>query len=298
MLRRKSLLLCFLGFVGYSANGQELEPRAYAALPKNLNAIAIAYAFSRGNVLTDPSLPISNFKVNVHALAGAYVHTFAIGNKLARVQVNVPFMFISGKLQINGHDTSGVRNGFADARIRLGINLTGSPALGRKEFRGYTQKTIIGVSLITSLPTGLYYSDKRINSGSNRWGFKPEVGISKRFKRVYAEAYAGVWFYSDNKKYLVDKTLRQDPVFSIQLHASYYFKNLMWVSINTTWFNGGKTLVDDKPQGDWLDAWRIGATWSVPIAKGQSLKFQFHTGAFTESGYDYKAVQLVYQRIF
>ena len=297
MLRVK-ILACLVCLAGYHCKGQELEPRAYAALPKNLNAAAIAYAFSRGNVLTDPSLPISNFKVNVHGLAVAFVHTFAVGNKLARVQVNVPFMFISGKLQINGHDTSGVRNGFADAKIRLGINLTGSPALGRKEFRGYTQKTIIGVSLITSVPIGLYYSDKRINPGSNRWGFKPEVGISKRFKRVYAEAYVGVWFYSDNKEYLVDKTLQQDPVFSTQLHASYYFKNQMWVSINTTWFNGGKTFVDEKPQGDLLDNWRIGVTWSVPVAKGQSLKLQFHTGAFTESGYDYKAVQLVYQRIF
>ena len=115
---------------------------------------------------------------------------------------------------------------------------------------------------------------------------------------MYAEAYVGVWFYSDNKEYLVDKTLQQDPVFSTQLHASYYFKNLMWVSINTTWFNGGKTFVDEKPQGDLLDNWRIGVTWSVPVAKGQSVKLQFHTGAFTESGYDYKAVQLVYQRIF
>src|SRR5215467_2691666 len=192
MVSTKNLLLCLLGFIGCYANGQELEPRAYAALPKNLNAVAIAYAFSRGNVLTDPSLPISNFKVNVHGVAAAYVHTFAIGNKLARVQVNVPFMFISGKLQLNGHDTSGVRNGFADAHIRLGINLTGSPALGRKEFRGYTQKTIIGVSLVTSVPTGLYYSNKLINAGSHRWGFKPEVGISKRFDRVYTEAYAGV----------------------------------------------------------------------------------------------------------
>jgi hypothetical protein len=80
----------------------------------------------------------------------------------------------------------------------------------------------------------------------------------------------GVWFYSDNYKYLVDKTLHQQPVLSVQGHASYYFKNLMWVSINTTWFNGGKTLVDDVPQGDLLDNWRLGATWSVPIAKGQS----------------------------
>ena len=299
MIRKKGVtwLLC-LGSIFYYAEAQELEPRAYAAFPKNLNTIAVGYGLSRGNVLTDPSLPISNFKTSVHSLTGVYLRTFELAGKLARVQFSVPFINIFGKLQINGHDTSGSRNGFGDVRIRFGINLTGTPALGRKEFSTYTQKTIVGVSLVTVLPTGLYHADKRINTGSNRWALKPEVGISKRFKRVYAEAYAGVWFYSDNKKYLVDKTLHQEPVFSVQAHASYYFKNLMWVSINTTWFNGGKTLVDEIPQGDLFDNWRIGATWSVPIAKGQSLKLQFHVGAFTASGYDYNAVSVVYQHIF
>jgi hypothetical protein len=282
----------------YCAKGQELEPRAYAALPKNLNTIAVGYGFSRGNVLTDPSLPVSNFKVSVQSLTGVYLHTFALAGKLARVQVNVLFIQVFGKLQINGHDTTGSRNGFGDARIRLGINLTDTPPLGRKEFSGYTQKTIVGISLVTVLPSGLYYADKRTNTGSNRLALKPEVGISKRFKRVYAEAYAGVWFYSDNNKYLVNKTLHQEPVFSVQGLASYYFKNLMWVSINSTWFNDGKTLIDDSPQGDLLDNWRLGATWSVPIAKGQSLKLQFHVGAFTSSSYDYNAVSLVYQHIF
>jgi hypothetical protein len=37
-------------------------------------------------------------------------------------------------------------------------------------------------------------------------------------------------------------------LFSLQVHGSYYFKNLIWVSINTTWFNGGKTLIDNTAQ--------------------------------------------------
>ena len=297
MIRRKSLLY-LLCLVSYYSQSQELEPRAYAALPKDLNVIAVGYGLTRGNVLTDPSLPITDFKVSVQSLTGVYLRTFAVANKLARVQVNLPFFYVIGKMQINGHDTSGSRNGFADARIRLGINLTGTPALGRKEFTGYTQKTIVGVSLLAVLPTGLYHPDKRINTGSNRLAFKPEVGISKRIKRVYIEAYTGVWFFADNKKYLVSKTLHQDPVFSFQAHVSYYFKNLMWVSANTTWFNGGKTVIDDLPQGELLDNWRLGATWGIPVAKGQSLKLQFHVGAFTSTGYDYNAVVLVYQYIF
>ena len=282
----------------YASKGQELEPRVYAALPKNLDVAAIVYAFSHGNVLADPSLPVSNFKINAHTIGAGYVHTFAVASKLARIQVIMPYTFLSGRLQINGRDTSGARNGFGDMRLRLGINLTGSPPLAKREFVQYTQETIIGVSLVSSIPVGLYYTDKRINLGSHRWAFKPELGISQRFKRVYAELYSGVWFYTDNKKYLVSKTLQQKPLFSVQAHISYYFKNQMWVSFNGNWFNGGETSIDGVSAGDLLDNWRVGATWAFPIGKGQSLKLQLHVGAFTATGYDYNLASLSYQYIF
>lgn len=55
------------------------------------------------------------------------------------------------------------RTGFADTKNRLGINLLGSPALDKSEFKNFEQKTILGVSLVTSIPTGRYYDDKQIN---------------------------------------------------------------------------------------------------------------------------------------
>jgi outer membrane putative beta-barrel porin/alpha-amylase len=295
---KKATIICFLCFVCCDTNSQELEPRAYAALPKNLNSIVAIYGFSKGNVLEDPALPITDFTITTHSFIGAYVRTFALANKLARIQVATPFVFLGGKLQINGHDTSGSRIGFGDTRIRFGINLLGSPPLERKDFRQYEQKTIFGVSLIASVPTGLYHKDKRINIGSNRFALKPEVGISKRFRKVYLEAYSGVWFFTSNTKYLVDKTLDQNPVFNFQAHAAYYFKIPMWLSFNTTWFRGGKTLVDETSQGDQLDNWRVGATWSWAFAKMQSLKLQFHVGAFTTSSYHYSTVLLGYVYVF
>jgi hypothetical protein len=205
---------------------------------------------------------------------------------------------MSGQLKLNGRDTSGVRNGFGDTRIRLGINLIGSPALSPKDFRAYQQKTIVGFSLVFSVPTGLYYEDKRINLGSNRWAFKPEVGVSKRFKRFYAEAYSGIWVYTDNKKFLESKSLTQDPVFSIQGHINYYFKNQMWIGTNVNWFNGGRTFVDNAPSGDLKDNWRVGGIFSMPIAPKHSIKFQFHVGAFTATGYNYKLAAISYQYVF
>ena len=285
-------------FIWVLVAAQDLEPRSYANLPKGLSAINVLYSLSNGNVISDPSLPISDFKITVQTLGTSYFHTFALANKLTRVQVILPYVHMSGNLKLDGVDTSGVRNGFGDTRVRFGINLIGSPALDRKQFAAFQQKTIVGVSLVTSIPTGIYYEDKRINIGSHRWAFKPEVGVSRRFEHVYAEAYAGIWFYADNHEFLVNKTLQQQPVFSIQAHVCYYFKNQMWIGVDGNWFNGGQTLVDDVPSGDLKDNYRVGGTWSVPLSRKQSLKFQFHIGAFTNTGYDYNVVSLGYQFVF
>ena len=290
--------LIYFCFISLAVYAQDLEPRSYANLPKDLNAINVLYSLAQGNVIADPSLPIKDFTITTHSVGAAYVRTFSLANKLARVQVVVPFLHMSGNLKLNGVDTTGIRSGFGDARFRFGINLIGSPALNKKDFRNFQQKTIVGVSVVVSVPTGLYYDDKRINIGSHRWAVKPEIGISRRFKRVYAEAYAGCWFYTNNSEFLVNKTLEQQPVLSFQAHACYYFKNKMWVGVDGNWFNGGKTIVDEVASGDLKDNYRVGVTWSVPLSAKHSLKLQFHTGAFTKSGYDYNAASLGYQFVF
>ncbi len=288
----------FFSFGVFTAFGQDLEPRAYANVPKDLNVIAAGYVFMNGNVLTDPALPITDFTLQSHNLAVNYVRTFGVYNKLARIQVVLPYSFMDGEVtRTNGDVLTGSRTGFADMKMRLGINLLGSPALDKSEFRAFQQKTILGVSLVTSIPTGKYYDDKQVNIGTNRWGFKPEIGVSKRFTHVYAEAYAGVWFYTDNNDYM-GKKLEQKSTYSLQAHASYYFKNQMWLGFNTTWFFGGKTIIDGVEDDSQIDNWRVGATFSTPIAKGQSLRFQYHVGAYTNNGLNYYALSAVYQYSF
>lgn len=287
---------CLLCSMAVSA--QDLEPRRYAALPKDMNALAVGYAWSRGNVVSDVSLPLSDFKMTTNAWVVGYLHTFSLWKKLARVSFNVPFTAVAGDARFRGQDTSARRAGFNDAQIRVGVNLTGSPAQDVRAFARFKQQTIVGVSMVFNLPTGLYHNDKVINTGTNRWAFKPEVGISQRFRRWYAELYTGVWLYAHNDEYLGTHLLEQRPIFSIQGHGCYSFRNQMWVSVNGTWFNGGKTFVDGRELGDLYDNWRVGATWSAPVGKGHSLKLQFHVGAFATRGYDYNTISLGYQYIF
>lgn len=290
-----SVLFFFFGV--FTMLGQDLEPRAYANVPKGLNVIAAGYVFMNGNVLTDPSLPIKDFTLQSHNMAVNYIRTFGVADKLARIQVALPFTFMDGSAVISDQLVTGSRTGFADMKVRFGINLLGSPALDKSEFRSFEQKTILGVSLVTSIPTGRYYGDKQVNIGTNRWAFKPEIGVSKRFAHVYAEAYGGVWFYTDNNDYL-GKKLEQKPTCSLQAHASYYFKNQMWVGFNTTWFFGGRTIADGVSDESQIDNWRVGGTFSTPIAKGQSVRFQYHIGAYTNNGLNYYALSAVYQYSF
>lgn len=274
---------------------QEVEPRAYASVPKNANIFACVYGYSNGNIISDASQPIQNAKLNSHNIGLGYVRTFGLFKKLARIQVTAPITFMHGKGDYFGEYTTISRSGFGDTRIRFGINLTGSPALSAKDFKNYQQKAIFGFSLVTSIPAGQYFEDKLFNIGTNRWGFKPEVGISKRFERVYAEAYTGVWFYTKNKEYLTVKTQEQEPVLSIQAHLSYYLKNHMWFGANFNWFTGGETLVDGMATGTLANNWRMGITYSTPLDTRQSLKFQFHFGAFSHSGFKYNLFSLAYQ---
>lgn len=295
---KKRILVMFLCFLSIYSFSQDLEPRAYANIPKGTNVLAVGYGYNKGNVLSDPSLPVKDFKINTQIFAINYIHSFGLANKLARVQVSIPMADMQGKLILNGEQVTGSRTGFADARIRFGINLTGSPALDRKNFRQYQQKAIFGVSLVTSVPIGKYYDDKKINLGANRWGFKPEIGISKRFKHVYAEAYVGTWFYTNNNNYFGGNELKQNPTLSFQAHASYYFKNQMWVGFNTNWYEVGEVAINDVYSDDSQKDWRVGATFSVPITKTQALRLQYHTGIYANLGLNYDSLTLAYQYVF
>ena len=281
-----------------SASSQDLEPRAYANLPKGTNVLALGYGYNKGNLLLDASLPIKDFKINTQIFAVNYIRSFSLAKKLARVQVTVPLADMQGKLLLNGEEVTGSRSGFGDMRIRFGVNLTGSPALDRKSFSQYQQKAIFGVSFVTSVPTGRYYNDKQINIGTNRWGFKPEIGISKRFTKIYAEAYVGTWFYTNNNDYLVGNELKQKPTLSLQAHASYYFKNQMWIGLNTNWYKVGEVAINDVYNGDTQKDWRVGVTFSVPLTKMQSLRLQYHTGIYADLGLDYDSLTLAYQYVF
>lgn len=266
---------------------QELEPRAYSNLPVNANFAGLNYTFTTGNIITDPTSPLKNLEVNTNNIISGYTRSFSLFGRLGRIQVLLPYTFLSGTAKFNGVDTSGTRSGLSDARFRIGINILGSPAMTLKEFVKYKEEFVFGASIVVSVPTGQYFPEKLINLGTNRWGIKPELGISRKFDHLYVELFTGFWFFTSNNEYFGSKKLKIGPIFAVQTHLNYVFDNKMWVGINGAYSYGGQAEIDGVKSGEKQDNYRIGLTYSTPLSSHFSVKLQYHTGAIVTGGSDF-----------
>jgi outer membrane putative beta-barrel porin/alpha-amylase len=274
---------------------QELEPRAYSPAPTGVNFALFAGTRSSGEVLTDPSLPVENVEATIDAGVAAYGHTFAIGTHSASLALAVPYVWadISGDV---GEDRRSVsRTGIADSKLRLAMNLIGGPALTPKEFAKRTPTTTLGVSLSITAPTGEYDSTKLINIGTNRWAFKPEIGVTIPHNRWMFDAYAGVWLFTDNSSFYGGVRREQEPMPTLQAHVSYTFRPGLWVAFDSTYYFGGETTVGGTRKADRKENSRAGLTLSVPLARWHALKFNWSEGASTRTGNDFTTYGVAYQ---
>lgn len=282
------IIICFFVFVQTNiSNAQEMEPRIYGNVPTGINVAALTYAYANGNIVADASSPIQGLELSTSTIGTGYVRTFGLFKKLCRVQIALPYVFIDGTAKLQGRDTTGTRSGFADTRVRLGINLFGSPAYEPKDFAKYKEKVVFGTSIVVSIPTGQYFEEKLINIGSNRWGIKPELGVSGRFGPVSAEFYTGIWFFTKNNEYLRTNTLEQEPLFTFQGHVSYTFPSKIWVALSGAYVNGGETKVNGVYKNNYQKNYRMGATISVPLTPNFSVRGSYQTGVATRAGGDF-----------
>jgi hypothetical protein len=293
---RKFSIFIIVIMISNRTRSQELEPRSYAVVPTGLHAMALSYTFSSGNVIMAGSSPLQNLDVTNSVFNLGYVQTFTFFDKLARVAVSLPFGFLNGTATFQGLDTAGSRTGFYDGRIKFGVNLFGSPALAPLDFQKFQEHTVFGASVVISVPVGQYYPSKLINLGSNRWGFKPELGLSHREGRLFYEIYSGIWMYTKNTNYFKSYVQQENNLFSFQAHVDYTFKHGKYLALNGGYADGGESSLNGMEQHDEEQNWRLGVTFSSPIFnKHQSIKAMLNTGIATKAGQNYTAITIVYQ---
>jgi hypothetical protein len=283
---------------GSTVSAQQLEPRAYSPNPTGANFVIAAYGRSQGNVVLDPSLPIRNVRSAINLPTIGYGRTFGLFGRSASAAVVVPYVWghVSGEVAEQARRVT--RSGLSDSGVRLAVNLVGGPALPPREFARRPLTTSLGVSLAVLAPTGQYASSKLINLGSNRWGFKPELGLSRPLGRWSFEAYGGFWLYTDNDAFLGNVRREQDPILSLQAHVVYSFKTRLWLAGDATFYAGGRTTQAGEPKADELRNSRLGLTLALPVSRHHSAKASWTTGFTTRAGGNFRTLSVAWQYLW
>ena len=135
---------------------------------------------------------------------------------------------------------------------------------------------------------------KLLNIGTNRWSFKPEVGISKTLGPLTLELATGVRFYTDNSDFLDGKTLQLNPLYSVQAHLIYAFTTGIWLGLDGLYYTGGRPITDGEKSRSRENA-RVGLTLALPVNRHNSVKLYGSTGVYSKTGSDFDLVGIVWQ---
>jgi hypothetical protein len=279
---------------GATVEAQELEPRAYANAPVGLNFLILGYGYSQGDVAFDSSAPIENAKLTVHSAILAYARALDVWGRAGKLDVVLPYGWLSGTATVAGQPREREVSGLGDPRVRLSVLLYGAPALSAAEFAGYTPDLIVGASVAVTAPLGQYDSDKLVNIGTNRWSVKPELGVSKTFGAFTLELDTSVTFYTVNDDFFGGRTLKRNPLYSVQGHVIYQTRWGVWAALDATYYAGGRTTIDGE-RGEQLENLRLGATIAIPVDRRNSIKLHGSTGATSRVGGDFDTVGIAWQ---
>ena len=287
-----ALLLAVLG-VAAPAGAQDLEPRAYSNAPVGLNFLIAGYGYTEGAVAFD-SAAIKDAQLTVHGAVLAYARTLDVWGHAGKVDLVLPYGWLSGTAKVGGQLKAREVSGPADPRLRFSVLFYGAPALSLEEFAAYQSDLTVGASLAVTAPLGQYDSDKLVNIGTNRWSVKPELGVSKTLGPLTLELAGGVTFYTDNTDFFGGKTLARDPLYALQSHVIYHTRFGLWAAVDTTYYIGGNATIDGD-RGDRQEHLRVGVTLSFPVNRYNSIKLYGSAGAIARGGGDFNAVGIAWQ---
>ncbi len=289
-------VIAILGLAG-TVFGQDLEPRSYSASPVGTRFLVIGLAYSYGNVLLDPSVPITDVNAKIGMTAPSYFETFGLFGRTASLTMLLPYALgkMTGFVEGNEERQTATRSGFGDLRMRLAVNLLGNHALSLQEFARRAPATTLGVSALIVAPTGQYDPAHLVNIGTNRWSFKPEFGLSHPMGKWVLDLAAGVWLFTNNPNFFGGQLRTQAPLWTTQGHVSYSFRPGLWLAFDATYYGGGRTTVNGVVKDDRQGNTRGGLTLAVPFAKAYALKFSWSTGVVTRIGGKFTSYGVAFQ---
>jgi hypothetical protein len=99
---------------------QDLTPRAYFPTPVSSNAVIVTYAVSDGDVVFDPTLPVTDSSGTIHGAAVSYYYAFDFFGRSANLAATLPFAVGDVRGEVSGEESAVHRAGMGDADRRAG----------------------------------------------------------------------------------------------------------------------------------------------------------------------------------
>jgi len=287
--------LILLALLPLSLSAQDLEPRTYNNLPMGQNFLGVGYGYSDGEINPSPSVPLRDIEITMKVVVAAYVRSLDFRGKAGKVDALWGRACQKGSGYVNEVLIRGDRCGTLDPSMRLTYLFYGAPSMDMQTFRNTPQSRVIGMSLQVNMPLGDYNNENLINTGSNRWTIKPEIGISNRWGAFSGEAAFAARFFTDNDNYAGNSTLKQDPLYQLQAHLVYDLPKGRWIAFDSNYFWGGRTEKYGVKGDDRQDNSRIGITFSTPLNAQNSIKLYAHRGLVSNIGNDSDTFGIVWQ---
>ena len=250
--------------------------RDWVNAPVNTNFVYAYYAYSNTDPTLDAALPLEGVSVDVHMPILRYARTMSIGGNIGGVQVVVPYAFAN--TQLDGTSRSVSRNGFGDIQAAFIANIFGAPALTMREFATFVPKPYLTGSIWVTAPTGAYDSERAINIGKNRWGFKPQLSYGAPVgKGGLVSVNGNVQFFTANDNGWLDRRLEQKSLWSLEAHYSQNLSRAFWLSADAFYAAGGETRVNGLGQDNAQSTLRLGGSASLNVTPVNALSLQIAT---------------------
>lgn len=301
--RIKPLLKCLvLGCVCscVTLSAQELSPRAFWPAPTGTSALVLGHAYSFGDTIIDPSLPIDGVDSDINTTLLGYGQTLDLFGRTANLTVELPYVDgTTTASSLDNRKVSGDFSGLGDLATTISVNFIGAPAMDKQAFADFRRDpgAMLGASLRVLAPTGEYDDKRLLNAGANRWAGKLELGIILPLDNYWLfEAEAGVWEFGDNDSFLGQRR-QQKRLRSLELHLVRRIQPGFWASLSGNYYQGGTTKVGDDLKDDLKRNWTAGGTLVFPFASKQAVKIGLSTGKTVGAGQQFNQIVVSYTRV-
>ncbi|CAM0118304.1 transporter [Stenotrophomonas pavanii] len=238
-LRPLAALAVALAAVGAQPDARADGARDWENVPIDTNLLFVYYTYARNEIAFDPSLPVDGAQIESQLGIIRYARTFALGDRIAGIQVLAPYGKVTGS--IGGTPLRTSASGMGDATGIFLVNVFGAPALTPQEFRAWDAGAYLTASVAVTAPTGSYDRDSILNLGKNRWSYKPQLAYGLPLGEGTLLAINGnVQFYGDAEK-PGEAALEQRPLYGLDLHLSRDVGERVWLSVDANYAHGGRT---------------------------------------------------------